>query len=641
MSSPHPNALPNSVVDALKDQENKRREVQSRRVTRPNETNSNSPAYIGAVNSKARKIWREVKKAEKRSQKLKNAEQPNHDHDDGAASVPSHDHNEMPMHVFESNGDVDAAKPLPRRDPPAMSQDVRELAPGAQWSPASRRGPGYFCNSDFFESLPPKNNPKTKRAKRMPLGRPKPNKLEMRPTASRRSLKRMRKPSTAAKARASVLAERKPRVQNAKRVRRAPPLLPNPLPMPSSMDKELEVSDTNDEETEETEAVEKLRESCRKENVAPACVNVQSVIRPNGGIYHPCHGYSTRDVSIFDLFPGIVKYQNKKYKEKDRVTFLQSLSEESFVGVTNRPLKVDEAEMWYMALKYLFNDISLGQFDYMTVEMRYVIKQYMTGHRNRETFLSSIKTYGFLRVISDVGKNLPKHYIRKIMQQQHHRAAQAQAAQAQAQAQAQAHKVQIARNYGMDPNAAPYQMSTSGGSPQRGAAPVIVDERAGQDASQDAWDHAIPEIVNEHKDPERTGGLDELDFPDLPAEDEASPRRPMPLNLFADLELNVDADIAEPGAETGAETGAESGADTKEKENEKNDKNSKDKSPDTAATEDIAIEEHQNRQEKEQEKDKMYASMEWTSCSVVESQISVVDFTSFSEGSNQQRNAWI
>jgi len=454
----------------------------------------------------------------------------------------------------------------------------------------------------------------------------------------------MVKPSTAAKGRANMRTEEKPRVQNAKRVRRAPP------PMPSSMKKESEVSDIEDE-TKEAESVEKPGENGSTEEktqnikrtvqVAPAHANVQSVISPNGGIYHPCHGYSTRDVSIFDLFPGIVKYQSKKYKEADRVDFLQSLSDVAFVGVNKRPLKVDEAEMWYMALKYLFNDISLGQFDSMTVEMRYVIKQYMTGHRNRETFLSSIKTYGFLRVISDVGKNLPKHYIRKIMQQQHHRAAQAQAAQAQAQAQAQAHKVQIARNYGMDPNAAPYQMSTSGGSPQRGAAPVIVDEGAGQDASQDAWDHAIPEIVNEHKDPERTGGLDELDFPDLPAEDEASPRRPMPLNLFADLELNVDADIAEPGAETGAETGAESGADTKEKENEKNDKNSKDKSPDTAATEDIAIEEHQNRQEKEQEKDKMYASMEWTSCSVVESQISVVDFTSFSEGSNQQRNAWI
>ncbi len=142
------------------------------------------------------------------------------------------------------------------------------------------------------------------------------------------------------------------------------------------------------------------------------------MISPNGGIYHPCHGYSTRDISIFDLFPAIVKYQSKKYNESDRVDYLLSLSDKAFTGVNNRPLKVDEAEMWYMALKYLFNDITLGQFDYMTVEMRYVIKQYMSSHKNRLNFLGSIKTYGFLRVISDVSKKLPREHIRKIMKQE-------------------------------------------------------------------------------------------------------------------------------------------------------------------------------------------------------------------------------
>merc|ERR1719334_1966148 len=150
------------------------------------------------------------------------------------------------------------------------------------------------------------------------------------------------------------------------------------------------------------------------------------------------------------------------------------------------------------------------------------------------------------------------------------RAAQAQAAQAQAQAQSQAQA---------QARLPPYYMSTSGESlglgahqQQRGAAPVNKDECAGQDAGQDDCDHVTSEIVNELKHPERAGGQDELDLdmamidiPDLPAEDEATSRRPMPLNLFADLELNVDADIADiadiagPG---GAEPEAETGADT-------------------------------------------------------------------------------
>ena len=152
--------------------------------------------------------------------------------------------------------------------------------------------------------------------------------------------------------------------------------------------------------------------------MAPSHTNVQSVISPNGGIYHPCHGYSTREKSIFDLFPGIVKYQSKKFAESDRVNYLVRLSDKGFASVSKRPLNVNEPEMWYIALKYLFNDITLGQFDYMTVEMRYVIKQYMSTHQNRLTFLNSIKSYGFLRVISDISKKLPREHIQKIMRQE-------------------------------------------------------------------------------------------------------------------------------------------------------------------------------------------------------------------------------
>merc|ERR1711933_549787 len=72
--------------------------------------------------------------------------------------------------------------------------------------------------------------------------------------------------------------------------------------------------------------------------IAPAHANVQSVISPNGGIYHPCHGYSTREISIFDLFPGIVKYQSKKYAEHDRVSYLVRLSDKGFASVSKRPL---------------------------------------------------------------------------------------------------------------------------------------------------------------------------------------------------------------------------------------------------------------------------------------------------------------
>merc|ERR1712087_1073561 len=39
-------------------------------------------------------------------------------------------------------------------------------------------------------------------------------------------------------------------------------------------------------------------------------------------------------------------------------------------------------------------------------------------HKNRLSFLNSIKSYGFLRVISDVSKKLPREHIQKIMKQE-------------------------------------------------------------------------------------------------------------------------------------------------------------------------------------------------------------------------------
>merc|ERR1719242_767975 len=147
--------------------------------------------------------------------------------------------------------------------------------------------------------------------------------------------------------------------------------------------------------------------------IAPSHTNVQSVISPNGGIYHPCHGYSTREISIFDLFPGIVKYQSKRFGEADRIKFLLAQSQKPFCGVNGRPLGVDESEMWFTALKYLFNDITLGQFEYMTEEMQFLIKQYLSTHQKRRVFLTSIIRYGFLRVVSDLRKKLPRQEIKQ------------------------------------------------------------------------------------------------------------------------------------------------------------------------------------------------------------------------------------
>eukprot|EP01083_Nonionella_stella_P072122 194250_1 len=267
--------------------------------------------------------------------------------------------------------------------------------------------------------------------------------------------------------------------------------------------------------------IEKKGKKHTEPHIAPAHANVQSVISPNGGIYHPCHGYSQRDISIFDLFPGIVKYQSKKYAECDRVDYLVSLSEKSFCSVNNKPLKVNEAEMWYTALKYLFNDITLGQFDYMSVEMRYVIKQYMSTHKNRLSFLKSIKSYGFLRVISDVSKKLPREHIQKIMKQEREKkekqereklvALQKQIRYQQLIQQQQMYQQQLYQQHEATHYADWYTGSklkrTVSEPPPLTASykPCIVDEE--DDDIDDSWNF-ITEIVNNNK------------IPDLPPERE-------------------------------------------------------------------------------------------------------------------------
>jgi hypothetical protein len=165
---------------------------------------------------------------------------------------------------------------------------------------------------------------------------------------------------------------------------------------------------------------------------------VQSVIAPNGGIYHPCHGYSTREISIFDLFPSIVKYQSKKYSESQRIDYLLSMSSENDVSLLSMAranesknghkfnkemrakyrLNVDEPLMWFTALKYLFNDITLGQFDFMSHEMVYVLKAFMNTHRERCKLFNSIKEHGFLGVITEINKKMQSSDIQKKLARQ-------------------------------------------------------------------------------------------------------------------------------------------------------------------------------------------------------------------------------
>jgi len=435
------------VVEALKDQEKKKKEVLRRRIKYqleygdPNETNPNNAAYIGEKGARARKKERMRRKRQEKRITEKSLNRPapiavEHSRQGSCSPTPFGSYSPTPQTPQLST----CATPQDVREVSLYSNETasnRELSPVKngyhRHNSGARRLSPYFCKSERSESLflsPEKARAKTKQARLVPLGRPKPNPLDgsqSHPSPTRRrapppafSPQRAKNPpsqppSQASPARAKVRAKSPPRVQSAAADRVL-------LPCMAAEETEPEITVDMAQLQAEVEALagKKAAAASKKKSlhVAPAHANVQSVISPNGGIYHPCHGYSTRDISIFDLFPGIVKYQSKKYNEADRVNYLTSLSDVAFVGVNNKPLKVDEAEMWYMALKYLFNDITLGQFDYMTVEMRYVIKQYMGSRRNRQTFLDSIKTYGFLRVISDVSKKLPREYIRKIMRQE-------------------------------------------------------------------------------------------------------------------------------------------------------------------------------------------------------------------------------
>merc|ERR1719295_1056584 len=49
----------------------------------------------------------------------------------------------------------------------------------------------------------------------------------------------------------------------------------------------------------------------------------------------------------------------------------------------------------------------------MTEEMQFLIKQYMSTHKKRRVFLTSIIRYGFLRVVSDLSKKLPRQEIKQ------------------------------------------------------------------------------------------------------------------------------------------------------------------------------------------------------------------------------------
>merc|ERR1712013_487719 len=208
---------------------------------------------------------------------------------------------------------------------------------------------------------------------------------------------------------------------------------------------------------------------------------------------------------------------------------------------------------------------------------RYVVKQYLSGHRNRSTFLESISTYGFLRVISDVSKKLPRQYIRKLLHQERvekqqqklrllHENEKLKAENARKvyqhqlmMAQQTMHNVQNVQMgaHAMNPYAAAYTMNGQFGGVRGaqaelvraqtaeteqervGSCPVIVDE--------DEWDNVISEIVNEGEEGRRgtetvTQRVLDLDMgdiahiPDLPAENEKSKssKRPISLDLFGD-----------------------------------------------------------------------------------------------------------
>jgi len=141
--------------------------------------------------------------------------------------------------------------------------------------------------------------------------------------------------------------------------------------------------------------------SASSPSIAPPTADVTPVITGDGRIYHPCHGHSFRAVSIFDLFPGIVRYQSKRFTERDRVDFLLAHSERSFLD------NVDEAAMWLTALKYLLNDAVLRPFDRLSPEVHFVLRSYMSNHRKRTSLLTSIRTHGLLCVLGSLQQKVP------------------------------------------------------------------------------------------------------------------------------------------------------------------------------------------------------------------------------------------
>merc|ERR1719411_1962767 len=141
--------------------------------------------------------------------------------------------------------------------------------------------------------------------------------------------------------------------------------------------------------------------SASSPSIAPPTADVTPVITGDGRIYNPCHGHSFRAVSIFDLFPGIVKYQSKRFTELDRVDFLLAHSERSFLD------NVDEAAMWLTALKYLLNDAVLRPFDRLSPEVHFVLRSSMSNHRKRTSLLTSIRTHGLLCVLGSLQQKVP------------------------------------------------------------------------------------------------------------------------------------------------------------------------------------------------------------------------------------------
>jgi len=141
--------------------------------------------------------------------------------------------------------------------------------------------------------------------------------------------------------------------------------------------------------------------SASSPSIAPPTADVTPVITGDGRIYHPCHGHSFRAVSIFDLFPGIVRHQSKRFTERDRVDFLLAHSERSFLD------NVDEAAMWLTALKYLLNDAVLRPFDRLSPEVHFVLRSSMSNHRKRTSLLTSIRTHGLLCVLGSLQQKVP------------------------------------------------------------------------------------------------------------------------------------------------------------------------------------------------------------------------------------------